>query len=265
MDIPRVALKLPTPWMDRAITRNRSPKDTIPLERVAFAWTLCLPHYNLLRKTFQVFSSPDLVWYMCRLILSLVDCYDLADAKVPLDTSTKAVCVRGGMRIQLTESAITGNVPRFIADPIINLYIEPLERIYPADIWEPDLLEELQTEGASSWFQHFAKGLASLGFLSFVKVFFAMSPWQWGGLRSFGLISSGGRSTGRNRVASISWAVILIGVCSFLWAVFKGVRAWCRRALEKAGERVMDVPLPDDEDEDEVPPSASNESSKKDK
>lgn len=105
----------------------------------------------------------------------------------------------------------------FIADPIINLYIEPLERIYPADIWEPDLFEELQTEGASSWFQHFAKGLASLGFLSFVKVFFAMSPWQWGGLRSFGLISSGGRSTGRNRVASISWAVILIGVCSFLW------------------------------------------------
>lgn len=105
----------------------------------------------------------------------------------------------------------------FIADPIINLYIEPLERIYPADVGEPDFLGELQTEGTSSWFQHFAKGLASLGFLSFIKVFFAMSPWQWGGLRSLGLVSSGGRSTGRNRVASISWAVILIGVCSFLW------------------------------------------------
>ncbi|GAD94516.1 RING finger domain protein [Paecilomyces variotii No. 5] len=152
----------------------------------------------------------------------------------------------------------------FIADPIINLYIEPLERIYPADMWEADLLEELQTEGTSSWFQHFAKGLASLGFLSFVKVFFAMSPWHWGGLRSFGFISSGGRSTGRNRIASISWAVILIGVCSFLWAVFKGVRAWCRRALEKAGERVMDVPLPDDEDEYEIASSTSNDSSKKD-
>lgn len=32
-----------------------------------------------------------------------------------------------------------------------------------------------------------------------------------------------------------------------LQAVYKGVRAWSRRTLEKAGERVMDVPLPDDD------------------
>lgn len=31
--------------------------------------------------------------------------------------------------------------------------------------------------------------------------------------------------------------------------VYKGVRAWSRRTLEKASERVMDVPLDDDEDE----------------
>jgi hypothetical protein len=32
-------------------------------------------------------------------------------------------------------------------------------------------------------------------------------------------------------------------------AVYKGVRAWSRRALERAGERVMDVQNDDDDDE----------------
>lgn len=44
-------------------------------------------------------------------------------------------------------------------------------------------------------------------------------------------------------------------------AVYKGVRAWCRRTLEKAGERVMDVSgdgnddnnNDDDDDNDGVP------------
>ncbi len=40
-----------------------------------------------------------------------------------------------------------------------------------------------------------------------------------------------------------------------LQGVYKGVRSWSRGILEKAGERVMDVPLDDDEDEEvETPP-----------
>jgi len=35
-----------------------------------------------------------------------------------------------------------------------------------------------------------------------------------------------------------------------LQAVYKGVRAWSRRTLEKAGERVMDVKVDDDEEEE---------------
>lgn len=35
--------------------------------------------------------------------------------------------------------------------------------------------------------------------------------------------------------------------------VYKGVRAWSRRTLEKAGERVMDVAGEDDYGEDENP------------
>ena len=33
--------------------------------------------------------------------------------------------------------------------------------------------------------------------------------------------------------------------------VYKGVRAWSRRTLEKAGERVMDVTSNDENDEDD--------------
>jgi hypothetical protein len=33
-------------------------------------------------------------------------------------------------------------------------------------------------------------------------------------------------------------------------AVYKGVRAWSRRALERAGERVMDVQNDDDNDDE---------------
>jgi hypothetical protein len=35
-----------------------------------------------------------------------------------------------------------------------------------------------------------------------------------------------------------------------LQAVYKGVRAWSRRALERAGERVMDVQNDDDNDDE---------------
>ncbi|KNG86472.1 RING finger domain protein [Aspergillus nomiae NRRL 13137] len=143
----------------------------------------------------------------------------------------------------------------FVADPIINLYINPMETIIYSDFWDSSTVSSvLPTEKQASWITHFVKGLASLGFLSFIKAIVAMSPWQWWHVRPSGLVSSG-RTTGRSRAASITWVVILVGVCSFLWAVYKGVRSWSRRALEKAGERVMDVPLPDDEDEEENDPS----------
>jgi hypothetical protein len=103
----------------------------------------------------------------------------------------------------------------FIADPIINLYLDPIESLIGSEIWEethvldvPDLGEE------STWLEHFLKGFASLGVLSVIKAFLALSPWRWY-LRGSGLIS-GGRNTGRQRVASISWLVILFGVVTFL-------------------------------------------------
>lgn len=104
----------------------------------------------------------------------------------------------------------------FVADPIINLYVDPMETIYYSEFWDPTVSDVLPTDRGPSWFEHFFKGLASLGVLSFIKALFALSPWQWWNLRSSGVVS-GGRNTGRSRAASVSWIVILIGVLTFLW------------------------------------------------
>ncbi|RDW82114.1 hypothetical protein BP6252_03226 [Coleophoma cylindrospora] len=149
----------------------------------------------------------------------------------------------------------------FVADPIINLYLDPYDTItsIPLGGTAAPLYED-EDEG---WIEHFLKGLASLGLLGFVKVFFAMSPWHWLNIRQTGIGRGGGRTrggTGRERLENISWSLVIIGVVTFLYAVWKWVRAWTRRTLEKAGERVADVQGDDDDDEEEESPAGSQPS-----
>ena len=114
----------------------------------------------------------------------------------------------------------------FVADPIINLYLDPYSTLASAPLSklstkiEPLLADD---DDVPSWTEHFIKGLASLGLLSFIKVLLALSPWQWWNLRSSGIISGGGRAggSGRDRLASISWLVVLIGVGTFLWVCIR--------------------------------------------
>jgi hypothetical protein len=104
----------------------------------------------------------------------------------------------------------------FVADPIINLYLDPLDTITSLPTSGTALLLEAEDV---SWAEHFLKGLASLGLLGFVKVFFAMSPWHWWNLRNSGLVGGGGRrrrGAGRDRLEGISWTVVVIGVVTFL-------------------------------------------------
>jgi hypothetical protein len=102
----------------------------------------------------------------------------------------------------------------FIADPIINLYLDPYDTF--AYGIERITLDE---EGEGSWIEHFVKGMASLGLLGFVKVLFALSPWQWWNLRSSGImnVGTGRQATGRDRLASVSWIVIVMGIGTFVW------------------------------------------------
>ena len=116
----------------------------------------------------------------------------------------------------------------FVADPIINLYVDPYSVISTAPLSKVGQKIEpiFSDDDVPSWTEHFIKGLASLGLLSFVKVLFALSPWQWWNLRSSGIIrGGGGRSgnTGRDRLASISWIVVVIGIGTFLWVSYTGL------------------------------------------
>jgi uncharacterized membrane protein YidH (DUF202 family) len=137
----------------------------------------------------------------------------------------------------------------FVADPIINLYLDPYETI--TSLPTGGAVGLLEYEDAT-WAEHFLKGLASLGLLGFVKVFFAMSPWNWWNLRRGGFLNGGRRQggTGRDRLEDISWTVVIIGVITFLVAVWSWVRAWTQSALESAGERVLDVQGGDDDDDE---------------
>jgi hypothetical protein len=134
----------------------------------------------------------------------------------------------------------------FVADPIINLYLDPWSFLFSWSGPSETDYSYYDEDESSSWYEHFAKGFASMGVLGFLKVLLAspLSYFRIGG-------GGRGRTTGRDRYEQVSWIIILVGVATFLTAIYKGVRAWSRRTLERAGERVMDVQGDDDEDEDE--------------
>ena len=117
----------------------------------------------------------------------------------------------------------------FIADPIINLYLDPYSTISSATKFGGRVEPILTDDEVPSWPEHFLKGLASLGLLSFVKFLFTLSPWQWWNVRSSGIMNGGGRAgnTGRNRLVNISWIVVLVGVGTFLWASVHLIDSLC--------------------------------------
>lgn len=101
----------------------------------------------------------------------------------------------------------------FVADPIINLYLDPYETITAAPLGTMPLEED-------TWAEHFLKGMASLGLLGAIKALFAMGPWNWWNLRNAGLLGGGNRgrgNAGRGRLESISWTLVAVGIVTFLW------------------------------------------------
>ncbi|KAG9682258.1 hypothetical protein KCU95_g14440, partial [Aureobasidium melanogenum] len=130
----------------------------------------------------------------------------------------------------------------YVADPIINLYLDPYDTLAHGS--QP----LLPADEPVTWTEHFIKGFASLGLVGFAKFLLTLSPWQMYNMRTS---VGGGRTTGRDRMAQISWIAVAVGIFTFIWAVWKGVRAWSRRTLAAASERVMDVPGVDDDEDDE--------------
>ncbi|KAI1802571.1 hypothetical protein F4811DRAFT_528589 [Daldinia bambusicola] len=134
----------------------------------------------------------------------------------------------------------------FVADPILNLWLDPVgtiaESVTTGHVSLEDDLDLLYEE--AGWVGHFMKGLFSLGLLGFVKAFLVMSPWQWWNLRTSGIIGGGGgrrAGTGRERMESINLALVLIGVFTFLYTVWKATRKWTERTLDRASQRILNV------------------------
>ncbi len=122
----------------------------------------------------------------------------------------------------------------FIADPVINIYLDPYSAISSASIFRTKLEPLLTDDEVTSWPEHFMKGLAAIGLLSFVKFLFALSPWQWWNVRHSGILSGNGRigGNGRDRLASIGWVVVLVGVGTFLW-VSEGPKPFQYRLMNR--------------------------------
>ncbi|KAI1266149.1 hypothetical protein F5Y18DRAFT_382596 [Xylariaceae sp. FL1019] len=142
----------------------------------------------------------------------------------------------------------------FVADPILGLWLDPVGTITDSlssgsrfrnyeDYYDED----------DGWLEHLLKGVFSLGLVGFVKAFLAMSPWQWWNLRTSGIVSGGARraGTGRERMENINLTLVLIGVLTFLWAVWKATRKYTERTLDRASQKILNVQDNDDSDDED--------------
>ncbi|KAI1271540.1 hypothetical protein F5Y07DRAFT_382740 [Xylaria sp. FL0933] len=159
------------------------------------------------------------------------------------------------LAMTLTILFVTVFLLGFIADPILGLWLDPVgtitDSVIPgARFADDDIIDLGEADG---WFEHLLKGVFSLGLLGFVKAFLAMSPWQWWNLRTSGIVSGGARraGTGRQRMENINLTLVLIGVLTFLYTVWKGTRKYTQRTLDRASQKILNVQTDEDsEDED---------------
>ena len=101
----------------------------------------------------------------------------------------------------------------FVADPIINLYLDPWSFFMPWTWWSFDPSYYANVQESSTWTEHFAKGLAGMGVVGCMKVI-AASPFNYFRLGGGG--RRRGRTTGRDRAEQVGWLVILIGVMTVM-------------------------------------------------
>src|SRR5271170_4881110 len=144
----------------------------------------------------------------------------------------------------------------FVADPILNLYIDPYDTLATNDYWHTvDELNDFKKGKFSSWSLHFMKGLVSVGVVGFMKTL-ALNPWNWWNWRNTGLIGGRRRTSnaGRDNAVNISWAAVAIGVASAIYLFYQWMQSLVAYALLRVGERVVDTHLPGDDDDIKPPP-----------
>lgn len=120
----------------------------------------------------------------------------------------------------------------FIADPIINFALDPYGTMLPGlfggygfsyqvfsfgdplfyDTPAPPVRPRPIVRDESGWIEHFTKGFAGLGLMSFLKFMFS-SPINF----FFRQGRRGGQQGGRDRLNTMTWIMIAVGVATFLY------------------------------------------------
>lgn len=153
----------------------------------------------------------------------------------------------------------------FVADPIINLYVDPVETMATARFWTPVTMDNISEEANDSWWiQHFMKGFVSIGVVGFLKAVLLANPWQFWNLRHSGLLGGGARAgnTGRDRAVNISWIAVVIGVGSALYFFYQQVAKFSHSTLSKFANNVIEVQMDDDDEDLRQPPQTAESASK---
>lgn len=142
----------------------------------------------------------------------------------------------------------------FVADPVFNLWLDPVGTIGDALIADEDEWD-MPFEEPATWTEHFVKGFFSLGIVGLLKSALLMSPWHWWHFRGGG---GRRRGNGRGRVENLSLLFVLLGAFAALKGIWKLVRALSARVLLKMRDRVLDVGGDDDDEEPQRPGGHAN-------
>lgn len=141
----------------------------------------------------------------------------------------------------------------FIADPLVDLWIDPFGTItetVSSVVADIEALEKPQPNHVT-WYEHFVKGFFSLGLVGIAKTMLAIPPWQWWSIRTPGTVGRGRRQgTGRGRVEDMSLIFVLIGAFTFLMGTWKMAKTMIARALKHVSDSVIDVDNGEEEDGD---------------
>ncbi|KAK6360406.1 hypothetical protein TWF730_006548 [Orbilia blumenaviensis] len=149
----------------------------------------------------------------------------------------------------------------FVADPIINLYINPWYAVeggsfsftingftlYGPAVHHTPRSPPIPSAAAEIGIvEHMARGLSALGLIGFGKVLVFSHHWI---RHIFGAAAD--RRGGRERMGQLSWIIIIWGVVNFLILIWGYVRNWTKSILDKIAVGVADIGSDEDEEEEE--------------
>ncbi|RVD82404.1 uncharacterized protein DFL_006830 [Arthrobotrys flagrans] len=170
---------------------------------------------------------------------------------------------------------ITVYILGFVADPIINLYINPWYAVEGGNfsftingftVYGPALHNTPRNPPIPrsavgvGIVEHMVRGFSALGLIGFGKVLIFSHHW----IRYIFGGPGVRRGDGRDRMGQLSWIIIIWGVVNFLIFVWGYVKNWTKHILDKIAVGVADIGSEEDDEEEEEEGAAEGKVPKKD-